>query len=819
MAREQFRIDPLVVFKLGEELISDETQALLELIKNAYDADASFARVAIHTTGAPEHLLLEPDSSTQGWIEVIDDGVGMSSEAIRDGWLLIAKSGKREFKEQRRLTGKKRTPLGDKGLGRLGTQRLGSGLQIATTTPGAKQERVLAFSWEDFLTAATLDQVEIHSARRPASRKQGTVLTITELQNAERWAGEEINTLQRELSEVISPYEGVSDFTVSISVDGTPVDLRSLSRRVRETAQLHYDIRFGGETIEIVGRATLGLFRPNGGRQVQQYRELVEEDEGQAFLEHLLDAGAGDKVGLRRERGRWFVSVRQKRALRDVSTELDQDGAPISPGPFAAEVDSFSLAPGDEATVSVFGTLNEYRSFIKDLAGVRVYRDGFLVRTDADWLKLGGQWTSATSYYGLKPENTLGYVAISSRENAQLIEKTDREGFVDNPAYRSFFALMSEFVGFTSEVQQLLRREYLEFAKAAAADTAALEEVSDPEDVADAIDATLKGAQELQGSVAAAQASVSRAIQSASEATAGADGETASVRSERAAALLREAISGAQGTLGELTEFLGRVEVARSRNALLREELAQMREQLEFGVEAMGLGLTAEALSHEMFTIADGLATRTQDIASALNDGTLKNAAVRRYIQYARGSVAALRKELAHFSPSLRYVRERRERIDVSELVAEVATYYEGRWKKQNIEVNVEDDSSADFLVRAGRGRLIQVLDNLLLNSEYWVGIAQTRGTIKTGIVTVRLKRPRLTVSDNGPGVEQSVESSLFDAFVTRKPRGQGRGLGLFIVRQLLENQDCTIELGPERDKEGRRHDFIVSLAGILDDA
>jgi signal transduction histidine kinase len=283
--------------------------------------------------------------------------------------------------------------------------------------------------------------------------------------------------------------------------------------------------------------------------------------------------------------------------------------------------------------------------------------------------------------------------------------------------------------------------------------------------------------------------------------------------------MVRSAMADAQSTLTQLTAFLSRVEVAQARTRLLREEMAQMRSQLEDGIEAMGLGLTAEALSHEMFTIADGLASRTQDVAVALNDGTLTNAAVRRYVQYARGSVGALRKELAHFSPSLRYVRERRERIDMLEFAGEVADYYSSRWRGQHITVSVSDSSSLPFVVRVSRGRLTQVLDNLMLNSGYWVEIAQRQGAIKKGQVTIDLSRPQLTVSDNGSGVEPSVESSLFDAFVTRKPRGSGRGLGLFIVRQLLESDGCTIALGPRHEEDNRRHEFVVDLAGILDDA
>jgi signal transduction histidine kinase len=819
---DQFRIDPLVVFKLGEELVSDEIQALLELIKNAYDADASFVRVSINTTGMPNELLIQPDKKRPGWIEITDDGVGMDDQSIRNGWLVIARSDKRDFKKAGKVTAKKRTPLGDKGLGRLGAQRLGRGLQIATKTAGAKTERVLAFSWEDFMTAPTLDKVEIKSKHQPTTRQSGTVLTISELQEPERWNGDGIAQLQRELSEVISPYEGVSGFTVAVSVNGVSLDLQSLGKQIRDTALLHYDITFKNKKLEITGRATLGLFRPNSKKQAQQYHELVEQDRGDAFFQHLIDAGAKDAVKLGHGQGRWFATFKLSRKLADLNPALDSEGEPGDPGPFAAEVDAFSLAPGDDATSSVFGKLQEYRNFIKDLAGVRVYRDGFVVRTDKDWLKLGGQWTTGGSYYGLKPETTLGYVAISSSNNAQLVEKTDREGFIDNAAYRNFDALMSEFVNFTGEVQELLRREYLEFAKATAAAAAEVADDLDPEEVSDAIDSTLNEAHELQKSAAAAQTEMSKALETSTE-TIDAPDDTPPdeliARSDRAAKTLRGAMASAQGTLEQLTGFLARVETAQSQNRVLREEIKQMSAQLEAGVEAMGLGLTAEALSHEMFTIADGLATRTQDIASKVAEQSLDDRDVRRYVEYVRGSVGALRTELSHFAPGLRYVRDRRDKIDMLAFSTEIAEYYGSRWHERPIRVTVSDDSPRPFLVRGSRGKLTQTLDNLLLNSGYWVGVALDQGAIKAGQINIELRRPFVSVRDNGPGVEPSVETSLFDAFVTRKPRGVGRGLGLFIVRQLLESDDCTIALGPQRGKDKRPREFVVNLEGILDDS
>ena len=106
-------------------------------------------------------------------------------------------------------------------------------------------------------------------------------------------------------------------------------------------------------------------------------------------------------------------------------------------------------------------------------------------------------------------------------------------------------------------------------------------------------------------------------------------------------------------------------------------------------------------------------------------------------MQYARGSVGALRKELAHFSPSLRYVRERRESIDMLGFATEIAEYYSSHWhgrgKNAGIDVTVIDESASPFMVRGNRGKLTQVLDNLLLNSGYWIDVAQKQGVVTDG--------------------------------------------------------------------------------------
>lgn len=141
----RLEVHPSVVFKLGADLITDDMQALIELVKNSYDADASRVSVNIDTqiltnvdTGDIVHEVyssLDKERKSKvlrGVITITDDGVGMDLDTIRRGWLTVSLSHKQLMKSQGKTTTKDRTPLGDKGLGRLGAQRLGDVITLVT---------------------------------------------------------------------------------------------------------------------------------------------------------------------------------------------------------------------------------------------------------------------------------------------------------------------------------------------------------------------------------------------------------------------------------------------------------------------------------------------------------------------------------------------------------------------------------------------------------------------------------------------------------------------------------------------------------------
>src|ERR1700692_1178029 len=93
----RFGIHASIVFQLGEDLITDVVQALIELVKNSYDADADYARIVIIT----DRLNDFPGSKypkANGYIVIEDNGIGMNEDTIQRGWLTISNSLKREMK-------------------------------------------------------------------------------------------------------------------------------------------------------------------------------------------------------------------------------------------------------------------------------------------------------------------------------------------------------------------------------------------------------------------------------------------------------------------------------------------------------------------------------------------------------------------------------------------------------------------------------------------------------------------------------------------------------------------------------------------------
>ena len=148
--KSPFTITPRVIAHLGEDLIKNESIAILELVKNSYDAFAHRCHVDFHFDSYSE---LES-------ITIEDDGTGMSLDTVKNVWLVIGTDNKKKIMELSEGVNLGRMPLGEKGIGRLGVHKLGDAITMFTKTRGGKEVAV-KIDWRELYTSKAVDDFRI----------------------------------------------------------------------------------------------------------------------------------------------------------------------------------------------------------------------------------------------------------------------------------------------------------------------------------------------------------------------------------------------------------------------------------------------------------------------------------------------------------------------------------------------------------------------------------------------------------------------------------------------------------------------------------
>ncbi|MBE3119887.1 MAG: sensor histidine kinase [Candidatus Atribacteria bacterium] len=193
MGRLTFSVDSALLSELGERLVETVHIALLELVKNAYDADATQVtiRIAPSGTGGPE-------------IHVVDNGVGMTYDEVKKYWMRIATTHKRQHDVSARY-GRPRT--GSKGIGRFSCRRLGNRLSLMTVArkgDKAYERTEVTFDWKAFKPGSDLTTIECPGVRRTvAEAETGTSLLIGG-SDADEWTTRGYGFLKRQLAVLVA---------------------------------------------------------------------------------------------------------------------------------------------------------------------------------------------------------------------------------------------------------------------------------------------------------------------------------------------------------------------------------------------------------------------------------------------------------------------------------------------------------------------------------------------------------------------------------------------------------------------------------------
>lgn len=280
--------------------------------------------------------------------------------------------------------------------------------------------------------------------------------------------------------------------------------------------------------------------------------------------------------------------------------------------------------------------------------------------------------------------------------------------------------------------------------------------------------------------------------------------------------LLLSKLKEIQNTLEKVEKVISRTEKLNEVINILEPKIQILEEQLMNFSELASLGLTAESVSHEFSSIADRLAERASFYGAKLHGKNITDSDLYVFFEYINSTVNGLKIQLKHLDPTLKYNREKKSEIKLSLFFKEESEYYKNRLQKNSIDFTIflEDD----FSISINRGKIVQIIDNLISNSEYWLIKLKGNDPNCKPSITIKIESPWIYFYDNGYGISPAIENMLFEPFVTTKPKGEGRGLGLFIIQQLLDSSKCTIALEPFRNEHGRKYIFAINFSNIINE-
>jgi signal transduction histidine kinase len=377
-----FIIHPRVFKALGTDLVTNDVVAIIELVKNAYDAYATV--VEIRFIEAAKGLVLE----------IEDNGSGMSRETIRDAWCTVATPYRHKNAVAKSKGNPDRRTSGEKGLGRLSAARLGSKLEMVTRSDGDSCW-TLRVDWEQLAAAGSLEQCVATIQRTDESpfKTSGTLLRIAPLRTV--WNEQTWEDLRDNLARLLPPFDEVGGFSIRLTTpsqsnDEVNIEPPSFLRHAK------YMIR---------GRVG------NDGTVQYEYKFRAMNGDGHRTAKGSL---------------RWA----QVQAQTEDSTLKEMKTPDF--GKFSFEIRAWDTASHDTQEIADRFELKKssIKLAIKAFKGISVYRDGILVLPKSegarDWLGLD---VRRIGKVGSRMSTTqmIGYVAISAQDNPKIEDTSDRE--------------------------------------------------------------------------------------------------------------------------------------------------------------------------------------------------------------------------------------------------------------------------------------------------------------------------------------------------------------------------------------------------------
>ncbi|WP_122418506.1 sensor histidine kinase [Pseudomonas viridiflava] len=428
--RLKFRPRARIIRTIGDRLISGPEAAVIELVKNSYDADASMVRITF----------LPSLQNELGSILFEDDGHGMTLQDIQEKWMEPATSDKKLRKESPRG----RNLLGSKGIGRFAAARLGRRLQLTSVAKlnsfsehdVFEKTIIPSLDWDVFEQTRYLDDVSFAVETSVTTGPSGTQLLISSLRDT--WAEASVIRLYHELRRLVSPVDSGAEKTFRIFLDVSNCTI----------AECGFD---GAALFELSGK--------NDNTYCEPY-------EVKPFP--MLDACDYAVDGIFDENGVFDGTMTIR--IAGMESEPIKLSVPLKEGEDPCGVCFVQLSIFDREAESIrstakkagFGHLGvrDARKLLDGVAGIAIYREGFRIRPygdgENDWLTLDAKRVQNPTMK-IGRNQVAGSVNIDDENASQLLERSSREGLEENGSFRR---LQSLILTLLAEIVEPRRRNY-----------------------------------------------------------------------------------------------------------------------------------------------------------------------------------------------------------------------------------------------------------------------------------------------------------------------------------------------------------------------
>lgn len=408
------------------------------------------------------------------------------------------------------------------------------------------------------------------------------------------------------------------------------------------------------------------------------------------------------------------------------------------------------------------GDLKAVRNLQERWSGILLFRDGFRVfpygDDDDDWLGLDRK-ALRRSGYTLNKTQFIGRVEISRGANPHLVDQTNREGLRE-----------------TSEQQVLI--EILQYA------------------IQDQLFRFMK---HVEGQYKGQKLDLTEAKLEVEDLNKRARSAITQLR--KLAPHAKAEVETLQQALLEFSDFADKA----------RQRIEEVERQSKQMIEMAGVGLMVEIVAHELARASENALQNIEALRSKATPPDIQDK-----LASLRDQMLSLSKRIRVLDPLSVSGRQTSETFALHQLIRETLSAHDAQFARHRISVSIPMETRP-VKIRAVKGMIIQILENLISNSKYWMDMKASREPSYKPKITIEVldHPPTILYSDNGPGIAPENRERIFRSFFSLKEKPKRRGLGLFIGRECAEYLGGTLTLDDVPSQEtGRLNRFIIELPG-----